>query len=127
MKATLATSLLILLTLITIKEAVYVALFQANQDYIAENLCENKDITQEISERVCKGKCYVQKVIVENNQNNSENELIPTLEWEKTNLIIANNIINSPKNLIFKVPPHGQLLTDNQGVRIIITSPPEVV
>ena len=49
MKTALATSLLILLSLMIVKEAVYIALFQANQDYIAENFCENKNILEDIS------------------------------------------------------------------------------
>lgn len=126
MKTAIATSLLILLTLITVKEAVYIALFQANQDYIAENLCENKDITQDISERTCQGKCYVQKVIVESNQNNSDNQLIPTLEFEKINLIINNVILNFPKNLISIIKPQTRLLSDNQGIEPSLFAPPQV-
>lgn len=125
MKAAIATSLLILLTLITVKEAVYIALFQANQDYIAENLCENKDITQEISERTCQGKCYVQNIIIESNDNSSENQIIPTLEWEKTNLIINKITFNFPENLISTITPQSRLLSDNQGIEQSIFSPPQ--
>lgn len=126
MKATLATSLLILITLITVKEAVYIALFQANQDYIAENFCENKDITQDISERVCQGKCYVQKVIVESNQNDSQDQIIPTLEFEKTNLIVSKIIFDFPEKFISKIKPQTRLLADNQGIEQILFSPPQI-
>ena len=50
MKNVLAISLLILISLITVKEAVYIALFQANQNYIAANICAQKDVLAEISE-----------------------------------------------------------------------------
>lgn len=126
MKTAIATSLLILLTLITVKEAVYIALFQANQDYIAENLCENKDITQDISERTCQGKCYVQKVIVESNQNDSDNQIIPTLEFEKTNLIINNIILHFPEKLIPTIKPQTRLLSDSQGIEPSLFAPPQV-
>ncbi len=125
MKTALATSLLILVTLITLKEAVYIALFQANQDYIAENYCENKDILQEISERTCQGKCYVQKVIVESNNNDSQNQIIPTLEFEKTNLIINNIIFNTSENTILTTKPQTRLLADNQGIEHTPFSPPQ--
>lgn len=128
MKTVLATSLLVLISLITIKEAVYIALFQANQSYIAANYCENDNILDKISERTCQGKCYIQKVIVENNTNNStNNHFIPTLDWEKTNIIIQHisftiqPIINKQKN------PIGKLLTDNQGSKSLINSPPEFI
>ncbi|MFK7948915.1 MAG: hypothetical protein AB8G11_15080 [Saprospiraceae bacterium] len=127
MKTILATSLLILISLITVKEAVYIALFQANQSYIAANYCENDNILDKISERTCQGKCYVQKIIVENNTDNStNNHFVPTLDWEKTNLIIQDfnfsipTIFNQLKN------PIGKLLTDNQGFKTPTNSPPEL-
>lgn len=128
MKTVLAASLLILISLITVKEAVYIALFQANQSYIADNYCENDNILDKISERTCQGKCYVQKIIVENNTDNStNNHFIPTLDWEKINIIIQNfsftiqPIINNLKN------PIGKLLADNQGFKALTNSPPEFI
>lgn len=127
MKTVLATSLLILITLITVKEAVFIVLFQANQNYIAENYCENKNILEDISERTCQGKCYVQKVIVEQNENEpTDNPSIPSLDWEKTNLFLNHFIFEIPKIKPLNPNPYGQLLTDNQGIDGIITSPPEV-
>ena len=92
MKIILATSLLILISLLTVKEAVYIALFQANQNYIAENFCENKSILEEISERTCQGKCYVQKIIVKNTNQDTNSHFVPTLDWEKTNKSLANAV-----------------------------------
>jgi hypothetical protein len=128
MKTVLATSLLILITLITVKEAVYIALFQVNQNYIAANYCENDNILDKISERTCQGKCYIQKVIVENNTDDStNNHFIPTLDWEKTNIIIqdCDFIIQSITNPLQK--PFGRLLANNQGFKAIATSPPELI
>jgi flavodoxin len=127
MKTVLATSLLILISLITIKEAVYIALFQANQDYIGEHFCENKNILEDISERTCQGKCYVQKIIIESNTNDTNNHLVPTLDWEKTNYIVEYFTFEIPKITSFHQHPQGQLLNDNQGVERIFTSPPEVI
>lgn len=128
MKTVLATSLLVLISLITIKEAVYIALFQANQSYIAANYCENDNILDKISERTCQGKCYVQKIIVENNTDNStNNHFIPTLDWEKTNIIIQNFTFEIPTIINQLKSPIGKLLTDNQGFCNISTSPPELI
>jgi hypothetical protein len=127
MKTVLATSLLILISLITIKEAVYIALFQANQDYIAENFCENKNILEDIKDRTCQGKCYVQKIIVENNTDDTNNHLLPTLDWEKTNYVVNHFIFEIPKIKSFHLNPQGQLLNDNQGIERVIISPPEVM
>lgn len=128
MKTVLATSLLILITLITVKEAVYIALFQVNQNYIAANYCENDNILDKISERTCQGKCYIQKVIVENNTDDStSNHFIPTLDWEKTSIIIqdCDFTIQSITNSLQK--PFGRLLANNQGFKAIATSPPELI
>lgn len=128
MKTALATSLLILLSLMTVKEAVYIALFQINQNYIAENFCENKNILEEISERTCQGKCYVQKIIVEQNENDDTNKhLVPTLDWEKTNYIVNFFSFEIPQIKSFVPQPFGQLLTDNQGVEGLVASPPEAI
>ena len=48
MKTVLATSLLFLITLITIKEAVYIALFQVNQSYIAANETVQKSVSKKL-------------------------------------------------------------------------------
>jgi hypothetical protein len=127
MKIILATSLLILISLLTVKEAVYIALFQANQNYIAENFCENKSILEEISERTCQGKCYVQKIIVENTNQDTNSHFVPTLDWEKTNLIVNYFTFEIPKTEPLNSNPQGQLLTDNQGIEQRLTSPPEVI
>ncbi|MFT5832685.1 MAG: hypothetical protein ACI97N_000298 [Cognaticolwellia sp.] len=127
MKIILATSLLILISLLTVKEAVYIALFQANQNYIAENFCENKSILEEISERTCQGKCYVQKIIVENTNQDTNSHFVPTLDWEKTNLIVNYFTFEIPKTESLNSNPQGQLLTDNQGIEQRLTSPPKVI
>ena len=128
MKTALATSLLILLSLMIVKEAVYIALFQANQAYIAENFCENKNILEDISERTCQGKCYVQKIIVEQNENqDTNNHSVPTLDWEKTNYIVNFFFFEIPQTKSFIPQPFGQLLTDNQGIEGFIASPPEAI
>lgn len=128
MKAVLATSLLVLISLITVKEAVYIALFQVNQSYIADNYCENDDILEQISERTCQGKCYIQKVIVENNTDNSMNNgLLPSLDWEKTNLIIQHFTFSFQTVDNITINPIGKLLADNQGFYTILNSPPELI
>lgn len=127
MKNVLAISLLILISLITVKEAVYIALFQANQNYITANFCEQNNVLAEIQDKTCQGKCYVQKVIVEQHEDNSSNnQLIPTLDWEKTNLIIQNFSLKITNHSLLKTQPFGRLLADNQGIEINITSPPQV-
>lgn len=130
MKQTLAISLLVLISLITVKEAVYIALFQVNQNYIAANLCEQKDILEEIQDKTCQGKCYVQKVIVEQQENNldtksTNNQLSPTLDLEKTNLIVSNFHFNTIDITTNHPQPIGKLLLDNQGVEVVISSPPQ--
>jgi flavodoxin len=127
MKTVLATSLLILISLIAVKEAVYIALFQANQDYITENFCENKNILEDINERTCQGKCYVQKIIVKNNADDTNSHLVPTLDWDKTNYIVESFLSEITKIKSLNPNPQGQLLNDNQGIGYIITSPPEVI
>ena len=127
MKIILATSLLILISLLTVKEAVYIALFQANQNYIAENFCENKSILEEISERTCQGKCYVQKIIIENTNQDTNSHFVPTLDWKKTTLIVNYFTFETPKTEFLNSNPQGQLLSDNQGIEQHLTSPPEII
>lgn len=126
MKIVLTTSLLFLISLITVKEVVYIALFKANQSYIALNYCENDDLLDKISEKTCQGKCYVQKIIVENNsQNSTDNHVIPTLDWEKTNIIIEQTPYNIPTTLNLTTSPISKLLGDSHGIHRRLESPPE--
>ena len=127
MKTVLVTSLLFLITLITIKEAVYIALFQVNQSYIAANYCENDNILDKISERTCQGKCYVQKIIVDNNSDTGNKTFVPTLDWEKTTIIFESNTFNIQLIANRLIKPSGKLLTDNQGYIPLLSSPPECV
>ena len=126
MKIVLTTSLLFLISLITVKEMVYIALFKANQSYIALNYCENDDLLDNISNRTCQGKCYVQKIIVENNSESSTNDqAIPTLDWEKTNIIIEQRHYNIPTTLNLTTNPISKLLGDSHGIHRRFESPPE--
>jgi hypothetical protein len=52
---------------------------------------------------------------------------VPTLDWEKTNLIVNYFTFEIPKTESLNSNPQGQLLTDNQGIEQRLTSPPEVI
>jgi hypothetical protein len=129
MKTFFATSLLLLMTVLTVKEAVYVTLFQLNRAAIAEAHCENKDITELISERTCQGRCYVQKVIVESTeQAPKDGQSVPTLNLEKVNFILTETHTEIPSTSIhYLSAPQGDLLADSQGASSMHAAPPERV
>lgn len=73
MKKHLAIALFFVLTLLqAFSKAITMLSFQINQDYIAKNLCEQKDNIKSC----CKGKCYLAKQLSE--EDNSEKNSSPT-------------------------------------------------
>ncbi len=77
---------LIVLTLHTFSQLLVVGKFLYNQDYIAANLCENKDQP----ELECNGKCHLKKELKKDTKDNHSQESIVTSE---TILFYQNNSI----------------------------------
>ena len=79
MKKHLLSYLFFTIYLLTLVKPMFPVLdYIANYDYIATQLCENRD--KPILD--CNGKCYVAKKI-ENNNPQSDHNLVPIVEFEK--------------------------------------------
>lgn len=106
----------ILFTLIVLLQAGYqgivYAYYVVNKAYIAETLCENK----EIPEVRCDGKCHLRKMIdikekVQQQDNAPEQAPVPNLSEIKTPLLFLE-VINAtpPLEIAFSLPVEDKIL-----------------
>lgn len=65
--------------------------YQVNKDYVAKNLCENRDKPQ----LKCCGKCYLRKQLNKANGSNETNRTLPnkTEKTETVDFIVAQKIM----------------------------------
>ena len=103
------------------------AMYIVNYDYIANVLCENKDIP----EMKCNGKCYLSKMIARDREQNKENpfetsvlkvDQIPILVLELNSFHFLSNTSEATEN---KPQDQTKELIDLLLV-FEITEPPEV-
>jgi len=81
--------LLLLLTWQTMFKAGFIIYWKANQAYITETLCENKDKPQ----LHCNGKCYLNKQLKKADDTESDNKSIPNaiLKLKSVDLFVLQN------------------------------------
>ena len=100
------------------------AAFHLNRDYISKNLCVNRfDAIP-----VCKGACYLEKQLSENEQRQQDE---PELKWKEIALFYENRKVEIEKpvtitstHLVFPVLQNSALL---QGVLSSILKPPILI
>lgn len=81
-----------------------VAMFQLRKEYIAKNLCENRDKPQ----MKCCGKCYLKKQLKKVNANNEAgSESSVKMEKEMLVYIIPNHILHESKPVFYQVVQHN--------------------
>ena len=81
--------LILIVSLVSFQEATFYAFFKLNQDYIAKNLCVEK----EVKESKCKGHCQLTKMLEENKEIPSPEMPLPSFEPTKIELFVINNKI----------------------------------
>ncbi len=91
--------LLLLLTWQTMFKVGYIIYWKANQAYIAETFCENKNKPQ----MHCNGKCYLNKQLKKADNTESDNKGIPNaiLKLKSIDLFVLHNLSWSFGNYLF--------------------------
>lgn len=98
--------------------------FKINQDYIAANLCINR--FDKIP--VCKGACFLEKQL---NEDQQQQKKYPELKTNEVTLICQDNSIKAPNNFYsfnkyFSYPLFHSTLTSS-GYRGSIFHPPDLI
>ena len=82
--------LILVVSLVSFQEATFYVLFKINQNYIAQNLCVEKNIKKS----KCKGHCQLKKIVEESKDAPSPEMPFPGFEPTKIELfVLANNEI----------------------------------
>jgi len=91
MKQFLVILMLVNVCFLSFQEAGFYLFFKLNQDYIAKNLCINQDQV----ELLCSGKCYLDKVVETNYENqNTSQSTIPQFDQEKVRYLNTSSMIS---------------------------------
>jgi hypothetical protein len=88
-------SSLILLT--SLRDVATYAIFQLNQDYISQNLCENR-FKPEV---MCSGKCVLNKSLAQNHEQKEGKQTIP--QQEERSVFVLPNIEIKLKSYSFLI------------------------
>jgi len=121
-KNTIAILLAVLILSVSMKDLAIYALFKANQEYLAENVCLNRFTPDDL--------CYASCVLTATIQNNQENQELPSILLDNYQLIlcpIKSQKVSIPINLRFKkVTPVKQVAGVATTFLHDIFHPPEV-
>ncbi len=89
MRITSTIFLILIISLVSFQEATFYAFFKMNQDYIAKNLCVEKDV----NESKCKGHCQLMKMVKASKEVPSPEMPLPSFEPTKIELFILTSKI----------------------------------
>ncbi|MGN7785968.1 hypothetical protein ACTJIJ_15675 [Niabella sp. 22666] len=124
MKKIILISLLAAFLFQALSGLVILAAFHLNRDYISDNLCINRFDAIPL----CKGSCYLEKQLSENEQHQQD---LPELKLKETFLFYDNRKVDIEKPVsitdahqAFPFPQHSALL---QGVLSSILKPPILI
>ncbi len=81
--------------MVSFQEASFYLFFKINQDYIAKNLCVEKDVQGS----KCKGHCHLKKILKQTKESPSSEMPLPSFEPTKIELFVfINNDIEDVLN-----------------------------